>query len=250
MKQHASSESPNPGGAKFCTTHWTIVLAAGDPSAPNAQEALAELCRAYWHPVYVYVRRRGHASHDAEDLTQEFFARLLEKNYLEGLNRDGGKFRSFLLTAVKRFLANQWEYAQAKKRGGGVSIIRLDQHDAESRYRFEPSDSLTPEALFDRRWAFAVLERVMERLKAEHCAAGKAELFNRLQPLLSGKLDSVRYMEMAAGLELSEGALKVAVHRLRKRYGVLLREEIAKTVAKPEDIHEEIRYLISVAGSG
>jgi len=233
-------------GAGFAATRWTMVLAAarGEPS-PRAAEAMAELCRVYWYPLYAFVRRRGHDTHEAEDLTQEFFARLLAKNYLAGVDRQKGKFRAFLLAAMKHFLANEWDRSQAQKRGGGQLPIRLDTLDAESRYSLEPAYSLTPEKLFERQWALTVLEQVLTRLQAEFTAAGKEPVFNGLKRFLTAGRQSAGYAWAAGELGISEGAVKVAVHRLRRRYRELLREEIAQTVAGPEEIDDEIRYLLS-----
>lgn len=244
--EHLAPRVGDAAGA-FRTTHWSVVLAASRRNAPDAQDALAKLCQSYWYPLYAYVRRRGHDSHEAEDLTQEFFARLLDKNYLEGITREGGRFRSYLLTTLKHFLANEWERARAQKRGGGKALVSLDDQDAEARYKFEPADSATPEILFERRWALTVLDQVMVRLRDEYITQGKAVLFEHLQPLLAGDKSLIPYAEVGAALSMSEGAVKVAVHRLRKRYGQLLQDEIAETVAAPEEVEDEIRYLISAA---
>ena len=242
-----SAESHHTDAASFRTTHWSIVLAAANQASPSSQEALARLCETYWYPLYAYVRRRGHTPQDAEDLTQEFFARLLDKEYLADITQEGGRFRSYLLTMVKRFLANEWERARTQKRGGGKALISLDEEDPESRYKFEPADPATPEALFERRWALTVLDQVMLRLRNEYITERKGEWFAQLQPLLSGDKQSLRYAEVGAALGLSEGAVKVAVHRLRKRYGQLLRDEIGQTVASTAEIEDEIRCLISAA---
>ena len=205
---------------------------------------MAELCRIYWYPLYAYIRRRGHDNHAAEDLTQEFFARLLAHDFLASVDRRKGKFRAFLLACVKHFLADQWDHVQAQKRGGGQRVISLDGLDAEARYRLEPADELTPEKLFEKQWALAVLERVLARLEGESAAGGKASLFAVLKETLSGSRPG-DYAEFAVRLGMSEGAVKVAVHRLRHRYRELVREEIADTVACPEEIEGEIRYLLS-----
>ncbi|MBI4664145.1 MAG: sigma-70 family RNA polymerase sigma factor [Verrucomicrobia bacterium] len=242
------SRSTAVGPRDFRTTHWSVVLEAGKGGSSNAPQAMAELCRTYWYPLYAYVRRRGHSAHDAEDLTQEFFARLLEKEYLEGITREGGKFRSFLLTAVKRFLANQWERSQAQKRGGGETIVSIDETIGESRYQIELPDKATPEELFERSWAVALIDQVFRRLQDDYRGCGKSELFDRLQSFLSGDKRLIPYAEVGASLEMSDGAVKVAVHRLRKRYGELLREEIAHTVSSPEEVNEEIRHLLVALG--
>ena len=243
-----SAETHHTDAASFRTTHWSIVLAAANQASPNSQEALARLCETYWYPLYAYARRRGHGPPEAEDLTQEFFSRLLEKEYLAGITQEGGKFRSFLLTALKRFLANQWERAQAQKRGGGITIASVNETDAESRYQVEPADEATPEQLFERRWALTLLDQVFHRLQGEYRSSGKTELFDRLQVFLSGDQRLIPYAEVGTSLGMSEGAVKVAVHRLRKRYGELLREEIAQTVSSPQEVDEELRYLVAALG--
>jgi RNA polymerase sigma-70 factor (ECF subfamily) len=222
-----------------------MVLTAGQGQSPQAGRALEELCRTYWWPLYAYVRRRGYEAHEAEDLTQEFFARLLTKNYLADVAREKGKFRSFLLASLKHFLANEWDRARAKKRGGEHAHISLDAHAAETRYRSEPMDELTADKVLDRQWALTLLELVLARLDAEYAGAGKAELFERLKVYLTAVKDSVPYATVATKLGTTEGAAKVAVHRLRQRYRKLLREEIAHTVASPADIEGEIRHLFA-----
>lgn len=240
-----SHEKP-PTSPEFCTTHWSAVLAARDQNSSQAEEALAELCRTYWYPLYVYVRRRGYSPAEAEDLTQDFFARLLEKNYVGHITPGVGRFRSFLLTSLKHFLANEWDRAQSQKRGGGKMIFSLDDHDPESRYQFEPMEEVTPETLFDQRWALTVLERVLARLRAEFVATEKAELFDQLKIFLSSDETGCSYAEIAARTGLKEGTVKVAVHRLRRRYGELLRAEISNTVSDPTEVEAEVRYLITV----
>jgi len=241
-----SAPEPASGGAQFHTTHWSLVLAARLQESPEATEALEKLCRAYWYPLYAYIRRRGHDIHEAEDLTQEFFTRLLEKNYLREVTREGGRFRSYLLTTLKHFLANEWDRAKAQKRGGGNIHFSLDNKEAETRYEFELKDDTTPESLFERRWALTLLDHVLSRLREDYAEAAKLEIFERLQVFLSGDKRLIPYTEVAASLGLSEGSVKVAVHRLRKRYGELLRQEIAQTVATPEEVADEIRHLIAV----
>ena len=234
--------SAHASGGWFTATRWTVVLTAGQSPSPQAALALEELCRVYWYPLYAYVRRRGYDSHEAEDLTQEFFARLLAKNSFADVEREKGKFRSFLLASLKHFLANEWDRAQAKKRGGGQSIISLD---AETRYRQEPKDELSADKLLDRQWAVALLDRVLARLGAEYAEAGKSEVFEQLKDSLTGTRDSIPYAVIATKLDTTEGAVKVAVHRLRQRYRKLLREEIAHTVASPAEVDEEIRHLFT-----
>jgi RNA polymerase sigma factor (sigma-70 family) len=234
-----------PDGA-FPTTHWSVVLSAGGGSWPNAQAALERLCRAYWYPLYFYVRRHGRSVEEAQDLTQEFFVRLLQKGYLRHPDPARGRFRSFLLTALKRFLVNDWEKGRAARRGDGQPVISWDQRETETRFLAEPTDQSTPEKAFEKRWAVTVLEHVLERLRGEFTASGKAERFERLKVLLWGEKGSPPYAGVAAELGLTEAALKVAVHRLRKRYRELLRAEVAHTVARPEEVDDELRHLIAV----
>jgi RNA polymerase sigma-70 factor (ECF subfamily) len=232
--------------AIFATTHWSLVLEAGQPGSPAADRALAELCRTYWYPLYAYVRRFGHTPEAAQDLTQEFFARLLEKNYLGTADRKRGKFRWFLLTAFKCFLANEHDRATAQKRGGGRQPLELDGLEAEQRYALEPADTQAPDQLFDLRWALDVLARVREGLLAEYTAAGKQVRFERLSQYLPGGDAVEDYATSGAALGLSEGAIKQEMLRMKRRYGELLRSEISRTVASPDEVDEEIRYLIDV----
>ena len=230
----------------FATTHWSVVIAAGDAVSPQAELALAELCRAYWYPLYAYVRRKGYNAEDAEDLTQEFFARLLSRNYLRVADRNRGRFRSFLLGSLEHFLAREWTRAHAQKRGSGRPMLSLDHIAGESRYQLEPVDELTPDKIFNRRWATTVLDQAMCRLRNECAEHDKEDLLRLVEGLLSGEKGEARYAEIAASLNMSEGALKVAVHRLRQRYGELVRTEIARTVTTPEEAGEELRYLFAV----
>jgi RNA polymerase sigma-70 factor (ECF subfamily) len=230
-------------GDVFATTRWTVVLAAGQRDAPQAAVALEELCRTYWYPLYAYVRRQGHSREDAEDLTQGFFARLLEKNYLEGISSDKGKFRAFLLMALKRFLANEWDRDNRQKRGGGVAALSLDWQDADLRYQINPADNLSPDKLYDRAWALTLLERVITRLRDESSAEGKSRHFEQLKPFLMAGKSERPYAQAAAALELTEGAARVAVHRLRRRYRELLREEITQTLSDPAQAGEEMQAL-------
>ncbi len=236
------------GEGWFKTTHWSVVLDAGRGDSPQANAALARLCQVYWYPVYAFIRRLGHGPEDAKDLTQEFFLRLMEKKYLKSLDRETGKFRSFLLVVLKRFLANEWDRANRKKRGGDRQIISLDAQDTEQRYLIEPVDEFTPEKAFHRRWALAVLEQVIGRLQAEMTAGGKAEQFRELQEFLGGANDGDSYSEVSVLLGMTVSALRQAVHRLRKRYCDILREEIAGTVTNPEEIEDEIRHLFLSLG--
>ena len=227
---------------RFEVTRWSIVLAArGDD--PAARGALEILCLNYWYPLYAFVRRQGHQPHDAQDLTQEFFAALLQKGWLEGVAREKGKFRSFLLASMKHFLSNQRDRARAQKRGGGRPPISLDTHSAESRYAMEPVDGTTPEKIFDRRWAITLLEQVLGRLRAELAARGSSVLFDELKASLSGQQSP--YAQIGETLSMSEGAVKVAAHRLRRRYRELIREEIAQTVDNEKDVEEELRDLLA-----
>jgi RNA polymerase sigma-70 factor (ECF subfamily) len=226
----------------FVTTHWSLVLAAGVGEAAEAHRALGELCQTYWYPLYVYIRRRGYSPEDAEDLTQGFFARLLERRWVGQADRARGRFRSFLLTALNHFLADDWDRAHAQKRGGG-KILPLEIGPAESRYQLEPADRLTPEKIFERQWAMTVLESVYARLQAEYQAEDKAAQFDSLKDCLTQGRGAVRYAALSKQLDLSEGALRVMVCRLRQRYRQLLRDEIAQTVADPGAVEEELRYL-------
>lgn len=221
------------------------MLAAGRRSTPQADVALEALCRTYWYPLYVYVRRQTSTREDAEDLTQSFFARFLEKNYLEGLSSDKGKFRAFLLAALKHFLANEWDRANRQKRGSGVALFSLDWQSADTRYQIDPADNLSPDKLYDRAWAVTLLERVITRLRQERDAGGKGRLFEQLKPFLMIGKNAMPYAQAAATLGLTEGAVRVGVHRLRRRYRELLREEIAQTLADPAQAGEEMQALFS-----
>jgi RNA polymerase sigma factor (sigma-70 family) len=228
----------------FATTHWSVVLAARDSDSPAGAEALARLCEAYWYPLYVYVRRRGLGPEDAQDLTQEFFARLLEKNFLRLVDPGRGRFRSFLVMALDRFLAKEWQRQHRQKRGGGRPLSSLDAAEGEQRYFREPAREYPPEKLFDRRWALTLLERTLAQLGRECEAAGKGALFRAVQGWLAGESEGQPYEALARRLGLSVNALKVAVHRLRRRHARLLRAEVAQTVARPEEVDDEIRYLL------
>jgi RNA polymerase sigma-70 factor (ECF subfamily) len=232
--------------AEFTTTHWSVVLAAAQQESPQAAAALEQLCRTYRYPLYAFVRRQGYSRQDSEDLLQGFFTRFLEKHYLKGVDKAKGRFRSFLLGALKHYLANEWDKARAVKRGGRVDFLSLEAEEAESRYWEEPASELTPEKLYEQRWACALLERVMARLQHDCDAAGKGSLFEALKGFLLGEGASASYAHLAASHGLSEGALKMKVQRLRQRYQRLLREEIAHTVARPEEVEDEIRYLFRV----
>ena len=240
------SSDVGEGRPVFVTTHWSVVLSARGKDSPQSAAALETLCRTYWYPLYAYVRRQGHSPPDAQDLTQEFFARLLEKDYLKAADREKGRFRTFLIVALKRFLANEWDRLRAQKRGGGQPLLSLDAELAEQRYRIEPVEGTTADRIFERRWALTLLDRTMTRLREEFASAGKAGDFDRLKACLTAERGEISYTEIAAALGMSEGAARVAVHRLRKRFREVFREEIAHTVSSPEEIEEEVRYLISV----
>lgn len=232
-------------GQAFHTTHWSVVLAAKDRSEPGAAEALERLCCTYWYPLYAHVRRQGHAPPDAEDLTQGFFARLLEKEWLRSADSERGRFRSFLLASLRHFLSNERDRERAQKRGGGRPILSLDGPGAEERLRSEPAGGCSPQAEFDRRWALTVLGSVLDRLEDEHERKGKAELFRHLRGLLAGGAAEGMHEAVARELGMAEGAVRVAAHRLRRRYRELLRREIAQTVASPEEVEDELQHLFS-----
>lgn len=234
----------------FVTTHWSLVLTAGEDSSPAARQALEQLCQTYWYPLYAHARRAGHSPHDAQDLIQDFFALLLSKNYFRNANRSRGRFRTFLLTSLKHFMINEWKRANREKRGGGEKIVSLDEEQAESRFCLEPAVERPPDTIYDREWAAVVLERAMAGLRAEFERSGKLALFERLKPLVWGEKNALTFSAMAAELGMSEGGVKVALHRLRQRFGELLRSEIAETVASPVEVEEELKYLGSVVRSG
>lgn len=229
----------------FVTTRWSVVLAAGRSDTTRSRDALARLCQTYWYPLYAYVRRRGYSAHDAQDLTQEFFARLLEKHTFAAADPNRGRFRSFILTAMNNFLAQEWEKSRAKKRGGGNELFSLDLAQAENRYDLEPSSLDTPDKDFDKKWAVALLDSVMAQLEAEFKSDGKTELFTALKQTLTGSRESQPYAELSQKLGMTEAAIKVTVHRLRKRYRELLQLEIANTVSSPEEVKEEMRHLFA-----
>jgi DNA-directed RNA polymerase specialized sigma24 family protein len=240
------SAEPSRGG-RFPTTCWSVVLAARGSPRAEARSALESLCAAYWFPLYAFIRGRGHPAHAAEDLTQSFFTRLIEKGVLDAVDRSKGRFRAFLLAACKDFLANDRDRQQCRKRGGGRRFVPID---AEDRLGAGPAQGLTPEALFDRQWALSLLERVLQRLAAEMDRAGRSALFDRLKPALLGDCQAPSYAEVAGALRMTEGAVKVAAHRLRGRYREILRDEIAQTVADPADVDDEIRDLFQALRGG
>jgi RNA polymerase sigma-70 factor (ECF subfamily) len=239
-------EAERKGPRIFATTHWSVVLAAGEGGAEPAQRALETLCRGYWYPIYVYVRRKGYGPDDAQDLTQEFFAQLIAKEHLRLADREKGKFRTFLLAMLDYFLAREWSRAHRQKRGGQFTFISRDQAAPEERYRLEPADNDTPEKKFVRQWALTVLNQTMNVLEKECDANDKGALFREVRSLLSGEREGAVQAEIAQRLAMTEGAVRVAVHRLRHRYGELLRNEVAQTVGRPEEVDEEIQYLLQV----
>jgi RNA polymerase sigma-70 factor (ECF subfamily) len=232
----------------FVTTHWTVVLAAGRNDSTHAQEALAKLCQTYWYPLYSYVRLRGYSPHDAQDLTQEFFAGLLDRQTLARITREKGKFRSFLLTALKNFLVDEWKKSRREKRGGG-RVISLDAEDAERRFALEPVEELTPEKVFEQNWALALLDTVYEQLRREYAAAAKSEVFAELKFCLTGDRNAVPYSELGKRLKIPENTVKTLVHRLRQRYRELLRLEVSNTVEHPDEVEEELRFLCRALAS-
>jgi RNA polymerase sigma factor (sigma-70 family) len=237
----------NPTGNpdRFSTTHWSLLARAADKADPLSPAALETLCRRYWFPLYAFVRREGHGEHDAQDLTQAFFAQVLEKNGLNDLDPRRGRFRSYLLAALKHFLSNARDFAKAAKRGGGKTILSLDFDQAEARYALDSASFLTPEKVFHRRWALETLQAVLRRLREEWIALGKREFFAAVEDWITGDEPARTHAEVAAQLHMTEGAVKTAVHRLRRRYRELLREEIAETVADPSSVDEEIRDLFA-----
>jgi RNA polymerase sigma-70 factor (ECF subfamily) len=246
MSVNDSSEFPIPEAARqFASTHWSLVVAAGQRNLPESEAALTSLCRLYWYPLYAYARRHLTNIEDAQDLTQEFFARLLEKDYLRQADRQRGRFRSFLLTAFKHFLSKEQERANAQKRGDRRKLLPLDFQSGEQRYHREPSHEATAEALYERGWALTLLEQALARLREEQAGAGKERLFECLKGTLTGEDTPRPYTELAAELGMSREAIKVTVHRLRRRYGELLRAEIAQTVTTAEEIEDELRNLFA-----
>jgi RNA polymerase sigma-70 factor (ECF subfamily) len=234
-----------PGQDSFPVTSWGVVLAAGGGDSSRRREALEKLCAAYWYPLYAYIRRRGHGADEAQDLTQEFFARLLEKDWLAGVEAETGPFRGFLLTAVKCFLANEYDRSQALKRGGGRVIVPFEAGLVEEWYRREPGTEETPESIYDRRCALAVLDRALKRLQAEAQGAGKSRQFELLSPFLSCEAEAGDYARLGAELGMGTGAIGVAVHRLRHRYREAVREEVAGTVTSITQVEEELRQLLA-----
>ncbi len=237
---------PGGGRHRFATTHWSLILSAGG-SSPGAATALAELCETYWYPVYVFVRRTGHSADEAADLTQAFFARILEKRDLKAARPDRGRFRSFLLASVRHFLSNERDRQQALKRGGRLLHVPVEVDTGERLYQREPADDMTPERIYERRWTLTVLDKAMARISTRYEGKGRRDLFLRLQPILSGD-EPASYRELAEQLDVSEGSLRVAAHRLRKEFAAALRATIGETVERSEDIDDELRYLLGVVG--
>lgn len=236
------------GAAAFASTHWSLVLCAGDSRAPDSGDALEQICVTYWYPLYVYVRCRGRGPEEARDLTQEFFARLLEKKWLREADPHRGRFRTFLLTAMMHFLANDWHYSRAEKRGGGQPCVSLDAIEAEERFALEPRHNASPAALYDRRWALTVIGRAQDALKAEMEAAGEAARFAALEPTLAGERAGEGYRDLAEKFGVTENTIKSWVLRLRRRFRGLLLEEIGQTVDPDENPEKELKELLATLG--
>ena len=232
--------------AHFATTRWSVVLAARAEQSPASQEALETLCRGYWYPLYAFVRRVGHSAHDAQDLTQEFFSRLLQKHWLDAAEQERGRFRSFLVMAMKRFLANEWDRSRSAKRGGGHACVPMDTEFAETRYAQEPAATIPADSLYERRWALTLLDQAMAALRAEYEKDGRGDDFAHLKEFLVAERGAIPYGEIAGTLGIAEGAARVAVHRLRKRFREVFRETIAETVTNPGDVDAEIRFVVEI----
>lgn len=238
-----------PRGGRFATTHWSLVLAAGREKDVRSEQALATLCELYWYPVYAFIRRQGRSADEAGDLTQAFFTRVLEKSYLRDADPERGRFRSFLLGCLRHFLSNEADRARAIKRGGGQTPLAFEIDTAEGRYLLEPRDEMTPDKIFDRRWALTLLDRALTQLRDEYATKGKQRLFDELKGFLTGDSAGVPYATAARTLEVSEGAVKVDVHRLRRRFRDLLTAQIAETVLDPRDVDDEIRHLLKAVSA-
>lgn len=245
MEATPDNPTPAPGAEAFKTTHWSVVLSSGHDSESVARQALEQLCRAYWFPLYAYVRRQGLSPEDAQDLTQAFFERFLERGYFALADPERGRFRTFLLTSLKHFLTEEWRRTNRQKRGGGLALVPFATEDAEGRYAAHPLDELSPDRLYDRRWAEAMLERVMARLAKDYESTGRTAVYSQLQQFLWGGQAEVSYADIGAKLAMSQGAVKVAVHRLRQRFRDLLRAEAAKTVRAPDQVEEELKHLLA-----
>lgn len=241
IQEHGGEPAPR----KFSTTRWSLILAASQGSTPEAHEALSSLCALYWYPLYAFTRHQGYSPEDAQDRVQGFFTRLLEKNDLAAVDRQRGRFRSWLLAALKHYLVNEWDREHAQKRGGGQTLISIDGATAEGRYSLELSHDLSPEKLYERRWALTLLEHVLATLAAECARLGKQVLFETLRGTLAGGVEQGAYPQLARELGMTPGAVKVAAHRLRGRYRELLRLEISQTVQHPEEVDDEIRLLLA-----
>ena len=242
------SDATGPRAGRFPTTHWSRVVTAGDPAEPGSRQALAALCAAYWYPLYAFIRRKGYDADAALDLVQAYFARLLEGRVLAAADPAKGRFRTFLMADCTLFLSNRRARAEAQKRGGGRVVVSIDAADAEGRFGREPAHDLTPERLFERAWALTLLDGVLDRLSAEYHRGGRGAVFDRLKVVLTDGPGAVPYAAVAADLGMTEGAVQVAAHRLRRRYGALLRQQIAATVGDPAEVEDEIRALFSAVG--
>jgi RNA polymerase sigma factor (sigma-70 family) len=251
MHRSDSAASSAPSAQRlFVTTRWSVVLRAQATAQPSSREALETLCRTYWHPLYVLTRSLGHSPADAQDLTQEFFARLLAKDYLRVVRADKGRFRTFLRVALKRFLANEWDRRRAQKRGGGQPHLPFDTTRAEQQFQSEPAGARPPEHLYDRHWALTLLAAAEARLEREYAAADKTAELRHLKPHLTAGHRTLSYSEIATALHTTEGAARVAVHRLRKRFREIFRETIADTVSAPEELDGEFRYVMEILAAG
>ncbi|HWI57605.1 MAG TPA: sigma-70 family RNA polymerase sigma factor [Bacillota bacterium] len=246
---HGKEQTESPGAQPhtlFVTTRWSVVLAAKDKASPDSAAALEILCRTYWYPLYAFVRGSGFSPEDAQDLTQEFFVRLLAKDYLRVVEPEKGRFRTFLRMALKRFLANEWERLRAQKRGSGQAPLAFDTTLAEQRFYLEPANSLSPDRIYDRRWALTLLEQAVLRLESEYIAADKPTEWQHLKAHLTAERGAIPYTALAADLQTTEGAARVAVHRLRKRFREIFRTTLADTVSAPEEIEGELAYVLEV----
>ncbi|MDH3283171.1 MAG: sigma-70 family RNA polymerase sigma factor [Acidobacteriota bacterium] len=241
---HRGPEHSDSRRGGFATTHWSVVVAAGDRASPDAERALASLCEAYWYPLYAFARRRGADPEEARDLTQSFFATLLEKNYVADADRERGRFRTFLLTAFQHHAAKDRARERAAKRGGAERPLSLDYDVGEQRYLLEPVETATPERIYERRWALTILERVLSAVRRDYAETGRSALFDALSPVLVGASPAPSYRAIGEDLGLSEGAVKVAAHRLRRRYRARLRAEIEETVSTPSEVDDELRHLL------
>jgi RNA polymerase sigma-70 factor (ECF subfamily) len=248
MWQMAANDRQNAihQNREFATTRWSMVVSAGRQSSPHARRALEDLCENYWYPLYAYVRRRVVDVNEAQDLTQAFFAELLEKNYVGSADAERGRFRAYLLTALKHFLSKQWKKAKAQKRGGGQAPIPLDFERADSTIQIEPAAGLTPEQYYDQQWAITLLRKIMERLASELSSAGKGNQFEELKGFIVGDHEGTTYAQAAKKLDMSEAAAKKAASRMRRRYRELLKQEISQTVAGPDEVEDELRNLFAV----